>query len=171
MQTEQDLEKLVRTYTPALLRYCTGILGSEHDAQDAVQQTFIKAWQRRHTLHNPHGQRDRPCDLLGRMLDPPRHGRCCENQPAGREEGESLHIQAAVGGSCPDRFPDKKRGAAAKRTKESYKQNCGHPIGLSISNDREKGLRSSGKIQERSGRPVLDSRKSRPGVCQDAKAR
>ena len=23
MQTEQDLEKLVRTYTPALLRYCT----------------------------------------------------------------------------------------------------------------------------------------------------
>ena len=50
MQTEQDLEKLVRTYAPALLRYCTGILGSEHDAQDAVQQTFIKAWQRRHTL-------------------------------------------------------------------------------------------------------------------------
>ena len=50
MQTEQDLEKLVRTYTPALLRYCTGILGSEHDAQDAVQQTFIKAWQHRHTL-------------------------------------------------------------------------------------------------------------------------
>ena len=50
MQTEQDLEKLVRTYTPALLRYCTGILGSEHDSQDAVQQTFIKAWQRRHTL-------------------------------------------------------------------------------------------------------------------------
>ena len=49
MQTEQDLEKLVRTYTPALLRYFTGILGSEHDAQDAVQQTFIKAWQRRHT--------------------------------------------------------------------------------------------------------------------------
>ena len=50
MQTEQDLEKLVRTYTPALLRYCTGILGSEHDAQDAVQPTFIKAWQRRPTL-------------------------------------------------------------------------------------------------------------------------
>ena len=50
MQTEQDLEQLVRAYTPALLRYCTGILGSEHDAQDAVQQTFIKAWQRRHTL-------------------------------------------------------------------------------------------------------------------------
>ena len=50
MQTEQDLENLVHTFTPALLRYCTGILGNEHDAQDAVQQTFIKAWQRCHTL-------------------------------------------------------------------------------------------------------------------------
>ena len=50
MQTEQDLEKLVHAYTPALLRYCTGLLGNEHDAQDAVQQTFIKAWQRRRTL-------------------------------------------------------------------------------------------------------------------------
>ena len=50
MQTEQDLEKLVHTHTSALLRYCTGLLGSEADAQDAVQQTFIKAWQNRHTL-------------------------------------------------------------------------------------------------------------------------
>lgn len=50
MQTEQDLEKLVHTHAAALLRYCTGLLGSEADAQDAVQQTFIKAWQNRHTL-------------------------------------------------------------------------------------------------------------------------
>ena len=50
MQTEQNLEKLVHTHTAALLRYCTGLLGSEADAQDAVQQTFIKAWQNRHTL-------------------------------------------------------------------------------------------------------------------------
>lgn len=50
MQTEQDLEKLVHTHTAALLRYCTGLLGSEADAQDAVQQTFIKAWQNRHAL-------------------------------------------------------------------------------------------------------------------------
>lgn len=50
MQNEQDLEKLVHAHTAALLRYCTGLLGCEADAQDAVQKTFIKAWQKRHTL-------------------------------------------------------------------------------------------------------------------------
>ena len=50
MQTEQDLEKLVRAYTPPLLRYCTALLGSEADAQDAVQTTFVKAWLHRHRL-------------------------------------------------------------------------------------------------------------------------
>lgn len=50
MQTEQDLEKLVHTYTAPLLRYCTAMLGSEADAQDAVQTTFVKAWLRRSTL-------------------------------------------------------------------------------------------------------------------------
>ena len=73
MQTEQDLEKLVRTYTPALLRYCTGILGSEHDAQDAVQQTFIKAWQRRHTLRE--GENNIRAWLYA--LPTVRHWTCC----------------------------------------------------------------------------------------------
>ena len=50
MQTEQELEKLAHAHTGELLRYCTGLLGCEADAQDAVQKTFIKAWQRRHTL-------------------------------------------------------------------------------------------------------------------------
>ena len=52
MQNEQDLEKLVHAHTAALLRYCTGLLGCEADAQDAVQKTFIKAWQQRHTLRH-----------------------------------------------------------------------------------------------------------------------
>ena len=52
MQSEQDLEKLVHAHTAALLRYCTGLLGCEADAQDAVQKTFIKAWQQRHTLRH-----------------------------------------------------------------------------------------------------------------------
>lgn len=50
MQTEQDLEKLVHAYTAPLLRYCTAMLGSEADAQDAVQTTFVKVWLRRDSL-------------------------------------------------------------------------------------------------------------------------
>lgn len=50
MQTEQDLEKLVRAYTAPLLRYCTALLGSAQDAQDAVQTTFVKAWLHRGSL-------------------------------------------------------------------------------------------------------------------------
>ena len=67
MQNEQDLEKLVHAHTAALLRYCTGLLGCEADAQDAVQKTFIKAWQQRHTLRH-----DAPLDralILERVLD------------------------------------------------------------------------------------------------------
>lgn len=50
MQSEQDLEKLVRAYTAPLLRYCTALLGSAQDAQDAVQTTFVKAWLHRGSL-------------------------------------------------------------------------------------------------------------------------
>lgn len=47
---ERQLEALVYAYSPALLRYCRGILCSEADAEDAVQLTFIKAWRARERL-------------------------------------------------------------------------------------------------------------------------
>ena len=50
LQTESDLERLVRCYQEMLLRYCTGILGSREDAEDAVQTAFIKAWKKRNSL-------------------------------------------------------------------------------------------------------------------------
>ena len=50
--TEQDLERVVHEYQDALMRYCTGLLGSQQDAQDAVQTTFIKAWEKRQSLRN-----------------------------------------------------------------------------------------------------------------------
>lgn len=50
LETERQLEALVYAYSPALLRYCRGILCSEADAEDAVQLTFIKAWQARERL-------------------------------------------------------------------------------------------------------------------------
>ncbi len=47
LASEAQLEALVYAYSPALLRYCRGILCSEADAEDAVQLTFIKAWRAR----------------------------------------------------------------------------------------------------------------------------
>ena len=120
MQTEQDLEKLVHAYTPALLRYCTGLLGNEHDAQDAVQQTFIKAWQRRHTLHQ--GENNTRAWLYRiayrTALDMLRAAKRAANyptpQPLEQDPGISDELRAALNalsppGPCPD------AGAGAER--------------------------------------------------------
>ena len=84
MQNEQDLEKLVYAHTAALLRYCTGLLGCEADAQDAVQKTFIKAWQQRRTLRGD--GTDNECAWLYRIayrtaLDMLRAARRAANYP------------------------------------------------------------------------------------------
>lgn len=81
MQTEQDLEKLVHAHTAALLRYCTGLLGCEADAQDAVQKPSSR-----------HGSSVAPCgatapttDARGSTASPtaPRWI-CCGQPPRGQ---------------------------------------------------------------------------------------
>src|SRR5437867_10905266 len=46
---EQDLERL----RPALTGYCYGMLGSGFEAEDATQETMIRAWRRSDTLQEP----------------------------------------------------------------------------------------------------------------------
>jgi len=46
MQNMMKLEAAVARYGGALFRYCAGILCDWHEAQDAVQETFIKAYTR-----------------------------------------------------------------------------------------------------------------------------
>lgn len=57
LRTEEDLESLVREYSERLLRYCMGILENYPDAQDAVQTTFIRAWEKRSTLRQKNSMR------------------------------------------------------------------------------------------------------------------
>ena len=104
MQTEQDLEKLVHTHTAALLRYCTGLLGCEADAQDAVQRTFIKAWQQRRTLRGD--GTDNECAWLYRIayrtaLDMLRAARRAANyptpEPREQDPGISDELRTALG--------------------------------------------------------------------------
>ena len=44
---EEALVAAIRQYGQGLLRYCHHILCDYHEAQDAVQITFCKAWERR----------------------------------------------------------------------------------------------------------------------------
>lgn len=42
---EQELDQIIAQFGQPLLRYCHHILCDYHEAQDAVQTTFIKAWE------------------------------------------------------------------------------------------------------------------------------
>ncbi len=44
---EEALKKAIEKYGHAILRYCHSILCDYHEAQDAVQMTFIKAYEKR----------------------------------------------------------------------------------------------------------------------------
>lgn len=58
MESEERLTRAVEQYGQELLRYCHHILCDYHEAQDAVQTAFLKAWERAGSL--PPGEELRP---------------------------------------------------------------------------------------------------------------
>ena len=46
-ETALPLEEAINRYSHGLLKYCYGLLCHYHDAQDAMQETFAKAYARR----------------------------------------------------------------------------------------------------------------------------
>jgi len=49
---ENEFAVIVSELTPVFMRYSYSILGCQADAEDAVQNTFIKAWCKKHTLRD-----------------------------------------------------------------------------------------------------------------------
>jgi RNA polymerase sigma-70 factor (ECF subfamily) len=47
---EQSLEQLFKTYYNSLVRFAMGIIKDQSDAEDAVQQVFVKLWENREGL-------------------------------------------------------------------------------------------------------------------------
>lgn len=49
---EIELQEVIKLYNHTLTRYCHNILCDYHEAEDVVQMTFVKAYERRHQFQS-----------------------------------------------------------------------------------------------------------------------
>ena len=57
MTSSDRLEIMIRTYENTLYRSALAILGDPHEAQDVVQETFLRLWEKAPEFQNPAHER------------------------------------------------------------------------------------------------------------------
>ena len=102
---QEAFETLVDAYRRELLVHCYRMLGSFHDAEDLVQETLLRAWEKRTTLISPGAYRgwlyriatnlclDRLRSAPRRSLPPDTHPRSDPNGPVPQRVREPVWLE------------------------------------------------------------------------------
>jgi len=116
-------EAWVRLVHPLVYRLCRRLVPHPADAEDAVQETFIRAWQHAASLRDPDAHRGWVCRIARHVCADRARGAAAREQPALDDAGlralasderpadEALHaaeVRAAVAGAI-DRLKEKHR--------------------------------------------------------------
>lgn len=102
---QQAFESLAGEYRRELLAHCYRMLGSFHDAEDLVQETLLRAWEKRSTLTSPASYRawlyriatnlclDSLRSVPRRLLPPETHAMGDPNRPVPKPVREPIWLE------------------------------------------------------------------------------
>jgi RNA polymerase sigma-70 factor (ECF subfamily) len=126
---QKAFEALVGAYQRELLVHCYRMLGSFHDAEDLVQETLLRAWEKRATLTSPGSYRawlyriatnlclDRLRSTPRRSLPPETHPASNPNSPLPKPTREPIWLEPFPDDLLADQHSDpQERAESRERT-------------------------------------------------------
>ena len=123
---QKAFEALVSAYRRELLVHCYRMLGSFHDAEDLVQETLLRAWEKRATLTSPGAYRgwlyriatnlclDRLRSAPRRSLPPETHPASDPNNPLPKPAWEPVWLEPFPDDLLADEHSDPQERAESR---------------------------------------------------------